>query len=659
MTAKRTVKTRQLIESIKPLQRLKARRQTEPVQNETLIDLFENAVKRYADKPFLWERDSRYRSITYKQGRELVLKYAGGFLALGLKKGDRLALLSEGCNAWILGELAMMYAGGVNVPLSVKLNQSSDLLFRLNHSDSRFILVSQSQLGKIRAIKDELPLLERIIAIGIPENELQDKEMTLDQLAKMGEEWNAAHPEEVLAIATSTKGSDLANITYTSGTTADPKGVMLTHRNFTANVEHSLSVVAVPEGFRTLLILPLDHCFAHVTGFYTFIQRGGGIATVPTGKTLFEYIKNIPIALREFQPNVVMTVPALAKTFRKNVETSIRNMGPFFEKVFDFAVKVNMAYYKEGYNKGRQLSWVLKPLVILFDKLMFSSLRKGLGGKLEFFVDGGAYLDIDMQKFWYATGIPMFQGYGLSEATPVISSNSFAKHKLGTSGVPAKGVEVTIRDEEGNILPPNHKGEIVVRGENVMAGYWKNPEATAKTIKDGWLWTGDLGSIDKDGFLNVFGRSKSLLIGSDGEKYSPEGIEESMVSLSPYIEQIMLYNNQCPYTVALVVPNLDALKRDVPDYASEAGKKAAIDLIVKAINEYKKGGKYADMFPERWLPSAFALLDEDFNEQNQLMNSTMKIVRGKVEKRYKKLLDFLVTPDAKNPYNEHNLKALK
>jgi long-chain acyl-CoA synthetase len=650
---------KRLIESIKPLQRRRQRGQLEPVNNETLIDLFEHAVARYADKPFLWERDSRYRSITYKQGKDLVVKMGGGFMALGLKKGERLALLSEGCNAWILGELAMFYAGGVNVPLSVKLNQSSDLQFRLNHSDARFILVSQSQLGKIRAIKDQIPLVERIIAIGTPVHELQAGEMNLEQLYALGEAWNAEHPGALMEVAKSLKGSDLANITYTSGTTADPKGVMLTHRNFTANVEHSLSAVAVPEGFRTLLILPLDHCFAHVTGFYTFIQRGGGIATVPTGKTLFEYIKNIPIALREFQPNVVMTVPALAKTFRKNVETSIRNMGPFFERVFYFAVKVNMAYYKEGYNKGRQLSWLLKPLVILFDKLMFSSLRKGLGGKLEFFVDGGAYLDVDMQKFWYATGIPMFQGYGLSEATPVISSNSFARHKLGTSGVPAKGVEVTIRDEAGNVLPANHKGEIVVRGENVMAGYWKNPEATANTIKDGWLWTGDLGSLDKDGFLNVYGRSKSLLIGSDGEKYSPEGIEESLVTLSPYIDQVMLHNNQCPYTVGLVVPNIDALRRAVPDYPSEAGKRAAIELIAKAINEYKKGGKYADVYPERWLPSAFAILEEDFNEQNQMMNSTMKIVRGKVEKRYMKLLDFLSTPEGKNPFNEHNMKALK
>ncbi|NLE33301.1 MAG: long-chain fatty acid--CoA ligase, partial [Bacteroidales bacterium] len=148
---------KRLIESIKPLQRRRQRGQLEPVNNETLIDLFEHAVARYADKPFLWERDSRYRSITYKQGKDLVVKMGGGFMALGLKKGERLALLSEGCNAWILGELAMFYAGGVNVPLSVKLNQSSDLQFRLNHSDARFILVSQSQLGKIRAIKDQIP----------------------------------------------------------------------------------------------------------------------------------------------------------------------------------------------------------------------------------------------------------------------------------------------------------------------------------------------------------------------------------------------------------------------------------------------------------------------------------------------------------------------
>jgi len=427
------INKKKIFGKIAPLKFIRKKRAIIYEKKNTLIDIFESSVNRYADKPFLWERDSRYRSITYKHGRSLVLKLGGGLLSLGLNKGERLALLSEGCNAWIIGELAMFYAGGVNVPLSVKLTESSDLLFRLNHSEARFVMVSISQLNKIRAIKTQLTTLEKTIVFGAKQNELLDDEISLDDLYSTGETWNTNNPGELMKVAKSVKGEDLANITYTSGTTADPKGVMLTHRNFTANVEHSLSIINIPENFRTLLILPLDHCFAHVTGFYTFIERGGGIATVPTGKTLFEYIRNIPLAIREFQPNVVMTVPALAKTFRKNVENSVRDMGPFVERLFNFAIRVNMAYNREGHNKGHKFSWLLKPLVMLFDKLLFSSLRKGLGGKLQFFVDGGAYLDIDMQKFWYATGIPMFQGYGLSEATPVISSNSFPVHKLGTS----------------------------------------------------------------------------------------------------------------------------------------------------------------------------------------------------------------------------------
>jgi len=279
-----------------------------------------------------------------------------------------------------------------------------------------------------------------------------------------------------------------------------------------------------------------------------------------------------------------------------------------------------------------------------------------MGGKLEFFIGGGALLDIDMQKFWYALGIPMFQGYGLSEATPVISSNGMAHHKLGSSGYLVSNMEMTIRDEKGSILPVGEKGEIVIKGENVMAGYWKNPDATASTIKDGWLYTGDLGNMDADGYLYVFGRFKSLLIASDGEKYSPEGIEESMVTLSPYIDQVMLYNNQSPYTVALIVPSKDALKRVLPNYESAEGKKAAISLLQQSVNAFRKGGEFEGMFPERWLPAAFAILPEPFNEQNLMMNSTMKMVRGKIEKHYAERLDILMTAEGKNLFNDFNLQ---
>ena len=628
------------------------------MKKKTIIDLFNECVERYAENPFLWERDTAFRPTTYKQTKALVHRLGGGLMDIGLKKGDRMALLSEGCNAWIIGELAILHAGAVNVPLSIKLNEPNDLIFRLNHSDARFVMVSSTQLSKIKAIKEKVEKLEGVIVFGASQESLGPNEWSLDELYKRGDVWNAAHPGELEAMAATVQGDDYANISYTSGTTADPKGILLTHRNYTANVEQALSLMNIPTWYKTLLILPLDHCFAHVAGFYSFMASGASLATVPVGKTPIESLKNIPLSIKEIQPNLLLSVPALAKSFKGNIEKGVREKGPTVERLFNMGLKVAIAYNKEGYNKGTKGTWVLKPLVRFFDKVVFSKLRDAMGGHLDFFIGGGALLDVDMQKFWYAIGMPMFQGYGLSEATPVISSNGMAHHKLGSSGYLVSNMEMTIRNDKGNVLPVGERGEIVIKGENVMAGYWKNPEATASTIKDGWLYTGDLGAMDKDGYLYVYGRFKSLLIASDGEKYSPEGIEESMVTLSPYIDQVMLYNNQSPYTVALVVPNKEALKRSVPAYDSPEGKKAAIQLIIDAINAFRKGGAYEGMFPERWLPAAIGILAEGFTEQNQLMNSTLKMVRGKIEKQYANRLDYLMTGEGKQPFNQQNIDAL-
>jgi len=628
------------------------------MKKKTIIDLFNECVTRYAENPFLWERDTAFRPTTYKETQVLVHRLGGGLLNLGFNKGDRIALLSEGCNSWIIGELAILHAGGVNVPMSVKLNESNDLIFRLDHSDARFVMVSSTQLHKIRAIKDKLNKVEKVIVFGAKAEELQENEIALDDLYVLGETWNAAHPGELIKISESVEGDDYANISYTSGTTADPKGILLTHRNYTANVEQSLSLMDIPTTYKTLIILPLDHCFAHVAGFYSFMASGASVGTVPVGKTPIENLKNIPMSIREIQPSLLLSVPALAKSFKGNIEKGVREKGPIIEKLFHIGLKIAIIYNKEGFNKGTKGTCVLKPLVNLFDKIIFSKLRGAMGGKLDFFVGGGALLDIDMQKFWYAIGIPMFQGYGLSEATPVISTNGMMHHKLGSSGYLVKNLEITIRDEKGNILPVGQKGEMVIRGENVMAGYWKNPESTASTLKDGWLYTGDLGAMDEDGYLYVYGRFKSLLIGSDGEKYSPEGIEESMVTLSPYIDQVLLYNNQSPYTVALIVPSKEALKRSVPNYETPEGKKTAVELIQQSVNSFRKGGAYEGMFPERWIPAAFAILPEAFTEQNQLMNSTMKIVRGKIEKQYADRLEKLMTAEGKNVFNDENLGAL-
>ena len=298
-------------------------------------------------------------------------------------------------------------------------------------------------------------------------------------------------------------------------------------------------------------------------------------------------------------------------------------------------------------------------MIFLFDKILFNKIKDSFGGELRFFIGGGALLDKDLQKFYIGIGLPMFQGYGLSEATPVISTNTPYCYRFGSSGKLVEPIEVKICDNDGKELPLGEQGEIVVKGENVMAGYWKNPTATAETVKEGWLYTGDLGYLTAEGLLYVKGRFKSLLISSDGEKYSPEGIEEALVQLCPAIDQVMLYNNQSPATSALIVPNKQTLQQMGYDLKSEAGRKEALREIQREIDNFRKNGEYAGMFPERWLPSSVAVLKEPFSEQNHMINSTMKMVRGKIEKAYAQRLIYVYTAEGKKIDNEQNMEALK
>ena len=630
---------------------------------KTIIDLFENSVKLYPNNTFLLEKTGKeFEPTTYAQVKEKVYALGAGLQALGVKKGDTMALLSEGRNMWVIGELSMFYAGAINVPLSIKLEESNDLLFRLEHAMVKYIMVSKQQLGKIRLIIDKLPLVEKVIVLDQIDT-YQEKEIFVGEVSKMGEEFLKSHTiEEFLSVPQSIQNDDYATITYTSGTTADPKGVILTHRNYTSNVEQSLTLIDIDQTWRTLIILPLDHCFAHVVGFYIMMAQGATAATVQVGRTPMETLKNIPLNIKEVKPHFILSVPSLAKTFKKNIENGIKAKGPKVVKMFNQAVNIAQIYYGNGNAESKGWRIFLKPLVALYDKILFSKVRENFGGELKFFVGGGALLDKDLQKFYCAIGIPMFQGYGLSEATPVLSSNGPKRHRFGSSGVLVKPLEIKICDSDGNALPVGEKGEIVVKGENVMAGYWRNPEATAQTVKDGWLYTGDLGYMGKDGLLYVLGRFKSLLIASDGEKYSPEGIEEAVVEHSAFIDNIILYNNQSPYTTALIVPNKDKinafLKEQGLSLKDEEGKKAAIKGIREQLAAFEKGGELETMFPHRWLPSTFAVLPEPFTEQNGMINSTMKVVRGKVEKAYADRLDHMYTPEGKNIYNELNIKSL-
>ena len=630
----------------------------DPMAERTLPRLFEDSVKAYPGNVLIWEKSGeRYGPTTYAEMRGLVHKFAAGLMSLGLGKGDRAALISEGRRDWIVSELGILFAGAVNVPISVKVDELGDLKFRLAHSGCRLVIVSRSQAEKVRQVRKDLPELAMTVILDELDAYAVD-EVPATEVLRRGEEFLKTQQKEFEAAYESLKESDYANICYTSGTTADPKGIILTHRNYTANIEQSRALVDCPEHYVSLLILPWDHAFTHTCGIYSLMRSGAAMASVELGRTPMETLRNIPQNIRDTRPFLLLSVPALAKNFRKNIEKGIRDKGPKVEALFGKALKLAVDYNAEGWNKGRGLKRLKKPLYALYDKLIFSKIRENFGGRLEFFVGGGALLDIELQRFFYALGIPMFQGYGLTEAAPVVSANSLKAHKLGSSGRIAPGLELRICDDQGRELPTGKTGEIVVRGENVMAGYWKNEKAAREALRDGWLYTGDLGYLDADGFLYVLGRMKSLLIGSDGEKYSPEVIEEAITDASPYIEQIMLYNNQSPFTVALLVPNREALLHGLKakglSVKTPEGQEAALRLLEGEIGAFREGGKHAGMFPARWLPAAVAILGEGFTEQNHLLNSTLKMVRGKIAEFYGTRLEHLFTPEAKDIVHPQN-----
>ena len=321
--------------------------------------------------------------------RLLVHRFAAGLMSLGLGRGDRAALISEGRREWIVSELGILYTGAVNVPISVKVDELGDLKFRLAHSGCRLAIVSRSQAAKIRQVRKDLP--ELALTVVLDELSAYDvDEIPATEVLRRGEEFLKTRRKEFEAAYESLKESDYANICYTSGTTADPKGIILTHRNYTANIDQGRALVDCPEQYVSLIILPWDHAFAHTCGIYSLMKSGAAMASVELGKTPMETLRNIPRNIKETRPHILLSVPALAKNFRKSIEKGVREKGPKVEALFEKALKLAVDYNAEGWNKGRGAKKLKKPLYALYDKLLFGKIRENFGGRLEFFVGGGS-----------------------------------------------------------------------------------------------------------------------------------------------------------------------------------------------------------------------------------------------------------------------------
>jgi long-chain acyl-CoA synthetase len=640
------------------------------MNKRTVFSMLNKAVTKYAKDPYLSVKgDQGWVRTSFSEAKIRSTQLAAAFLELGLEKESKVSILSEAKSDWIIAEFATLYAGGISVPLSIKL-LPEEIPFRVNHSDASFFVISENTLEKVISQWDKYQNSSlRLIMLDKPSEKISKQckqhgfnEMELlfvDDLYALGQEKTQDHREKLAQIEISTEEDQVVTISYTSGTTGNPKGIMLTHLNYYSNSHAAVSTFQIKEKISTLLILPTDHSFAHTVGIYTALVKGLSLHFVDARGGSINALKNIPKNLVEAESNFLLTVPALTSNFIEKFKDGIKAKGGLVEGIFNRGIEAAIKRNGNGFSKP---GWAIQIgtyfNMLLAEKLIFRKLRLIFGPNIEFFVGGGALLDIKQQQFYKAIGIPIYQGYGLTEATPIISTNTPFNHKMGTSGKVLKGINCKICDESGKEVAQGKKGEIVIQGDNVMKGYYKNEVATSETIKNGWLYTGDLGYIDEDDFLVVVGREKALLISEDGEKYSPEEIEEAIVSSSDCIHQIMIYNDHQKYTTALINLNKNAIeevirKEGILTY-EELNKHLKNEILL-----FSKQIEFKDKFPGKWIPSNFQIISEAFSEDNQMINSTLKMVRHKITQTYQNRLDLMYGSKAQNKALLENIKVLE
>ncbi len=641
----------------------------------TVIQLMHDAAAKFGSMPYLGEKQTEvYTTVSYIEADQLSAYFAAGLLLKGFSKGDNISILSEGRTNWVLGEFGLLKAGCTSVPLSTKLSHD-EIVFRLEHSESKAVLTSENNLQKIldayKAVSikpviicispDTASLRKILVSSSVTEGQnFFFFDTFVDEGRKAlnnGTVINGKPAKKTLAeIEESISEDDTVTICYTSGTTGNPKGIMLSHKNYWHNATASSEVVNVEKGWKSLIMLPLDHSFAHTVGSYIFLYRGLTMYFVDARGGPLAAMRNLPQNLLEVNPDFLLTVPALSGNFMKKMIQGVAAKGPFINGIFERGLQAGIARSGNGFNKP-PLSVRIKNFFpwALANALIFPKLRKIFGTDIKFCIGGGALLEIKQQEFFNAIGVPVYQGYGLTENAPIICSNSPARHKFGTSGVIIPTLEVKIMKDTKTECKVREIGQIVTKGDSVMKGYYKNAEATAETIIDGRLWSGDLGYIDEDNFLVVTGREKALLIAADGEKYSPETIEEAIINTSKYVNQVMAFNEQNKFTSVLITINTDAVKADL-NGAQEAH--AILELLRKDITAFRNHPEYS-YIPSQWSPASFALIAKPFDEADGLINSTMKLVRHKVRDFYKLRINEIYSTGTPNIAAEGNIQALQ
>ncbi|MAF94975.1 MAG: long-chain fatty acid--CoA ligase [Rhodospirillaceae bacterium] len=585
-----------------------------------LAAMFFDQVDWLGDRPFLWvKRHGDYKALSWGDPAARVTPLARGLLAQGVEPGDRVMLVSENRPAWLVSDLAIMSVGAITVP-AYTTNTEDDHLHILRDSGARGVIVSNRRLAeRVLPAVLKAPEAEFIVAMDLPElsQELSVDVLHMDDVLDRGRE---SH-QNIVKMAGQWAPGDTACINYTSGTGGAPKGVMLSHRNILSNCEGAENaLMELGLGNEVFLsFLPLSHSYEHMAGQFFPMTIGAEIYYAEGADTL-------AANLMEARPTIMTAVPRLYETFHHRITLGVRKAGGAKERLFNLAVELGTRRYRDPDSlslKERLIDWAL-------DNLVRAKVEARFGGRLKALVSGGAPLNPEIGMFFTALGLRILQGYGQTETSPSVSVNVPSTMKLHTVGPPLKGVEVKIADD----------GEILVRGELVMQGYWRNDEATRETIRDGWVHTGDIGLIDGDGHLRITDRKKDIIVNSGGDNISPQRVE-GILTIEPEIAQAMVYGDKHPHLVSLLVADADWLSQ----WAKAAGKPALLsDLagdgdLVKALGAVQErvNAKLSNIEKVRRLMIA----TEPFTTDNGLLTPTLKTRRHKIKQIYGEALEAL------------------
>lgn len=598
---------------------------------ENIPAVFDRTVSKYGDKAALVHKaDGAWQSLSYSGFAHRAQCVTAALISLGIAKGDRVAILSENRPEWVISDQGILAAGAIDVPVYPTLS-AQQVHYVLDNSQAKAIVLSSAtHLQKLLEIGADLPelrhvvVLDKIEPVGTSPQEI----VSWDDLLAHGERDLEATAAEREARKRDLSSDDLASFIYTSGTTGNPKGVMLTHGNLVSNHLTIAPLIDFGPNDSCLSFLPLSHVFERVA-YYAFVCAGSTIYYA-------ESIDALSANLLEVRPTVLVSVPRVFEKIRARVYDAMAQAGGLKARMFDRAMATGREALREKEAIG-SLSPLTRLRRAIADRLVLSKIRERTGGRLRYAVCGGAPLSREVAEFFEAVGIPLLEGYGMTESSPVITCNLPAARRLGTVGRPIPGVEVRIADD----------GEILCKGPNVMKGYFMMPEATREAIDDGgWLHTGDIGEFDSDGFLRITDRKKEILVMSNGKNVAPAPIENTLIS-SPYIAQAVVIGDNRNFVSALIAPNFEALERWAAHQGLATGSRQALlaDPKVKALIRGEIDRLLAD-FAKFEKIKEFALLAQELSQESGELTPTLKYKRRVIFEHHRDIIEGMYSTPA-------------